>query len=133
MHRGSMSASKQMLDIAEQLNQMGHQTTLPRGAEKYAGGKPGETSHESIQNKIDHDLIRHYYNEIKKGDAILVVNADKNNIKNYIGGNSFLEMGFAHVLNKKIFLLNDIPETSYADEIKAMRPIVLGGDLSKIS
>ena len=34
-------------------------------------------------------------------------------------------MGFAHVLNKKIYLLNNIPEMSYSDEIRAMQPIVL--------
>ena len=58
---------------------------------------------------------------------------EKNNIKNYIGGNSFLEMGFAHILNKKIFILNDIPEMIYTDEIEAMQPIALRGDLTKIN
>lgn len=42
-------------------------------------------------------------------------------------------MGFAYVLKKKIFLLNPIPELSYSDEIKAMKPIVLDGDLKKIN
>jgi predicted RNA-binding protein with PUA domain len=42
-------------------------------------------------------------------------------------------MGFAHVLGKKIFLLNDIPEISYKDEIKMMQPIILEGELSKIT
>lgn len=44
-----------------------------------------------------------------------------------------MEIGFAHVNDKKIFLLNDIPEeVSYVDEIKAIVDFVLGGDLSKI-
>ena len=55
-----------------------------------------------------------------------------NGIPNYIGGNTFLEMGFAHVLNKKVFLLNNIPAMPYDDEIKDMQPIVLNGDLLKI-
>jgi predicted RNA-binding protein with PUA domain len=62
----------------------------------------------------------------------LIVNIDKKDICNYIGGNTFLEMGFAHILNKKIFLLNEIPEMIYTDEILAMQPIALNGDLSKI-
>jgi len=41
-------------------------------------------------------------------------------------------MGFAHVLHKKIFLLNDIPDLSYTDEISAMRPICLNGKLEDI-
>ena len=44
-----------------------------------------------------------------------------------------MEIGFAHVNNKKIFLLNSIPENvPYKDEIRAMVDIVLNGDLSKI-
>lgn len=41
-------------------------------------------------------------------------------------------MAFAHVLNKKIFLLNPIPQINYSDEIEAMNPIILNHDLSKI-
>lgn len=33
-------------------------------------------------------------------DAILVLNYDKKGIKNYIGGNTLMEMGFAHVHDK---------------------------------
>ncbi|MBT4597707.1 hypothetical protein HOC76_01665, partial [bacterium] len=50
-------------------------------------------------------------------------------IDSYIGGNTFLEMGFAHVLGKKIFLLNGIPDISYKAEIIAMQPKCLKGDL----
>jgi len=57
---------------------------------------------------------------------------DKNGIGNYIGGNTLIEMAFAHVLNKKIFLLNPVPEISYKDEIIAMQPIILNGNLEKI-
>lgn len=78
------------------------------------------------------DLIRWYYNSIFNSDAVLIVNLEKNRIKNYIGGNTLLEMGFAHVLNKRIFLLNDIPDISYRDEILAIQPIVINGDLNKI-
>ena len=44
-----------------------------------------------------------------------------------------MEIAFAHVNNKRVFLLNSIPEeVSYSDEIKAMTDIVLGGDLTRI-
>ncbi len=85
-----------------------------------------------FRNKAEEDVIKRYYRLIKKSDAILVVNVEKNGIKNYIGGNTFLEMGFAYILNKKIYLLNSIPKLSYADEIKAMHPIILNNDLNKI-
>jgi hypothetical protein len=63
---------------------------------------------------------------------VLIVNIDKAGIENYIGGNSFLELGFAHVLSKSVYLLNPVPVMLYTDEIKAMQPIILNGDLSKI-
>jgi len=87
---------------------------------------------ESVKNKLEHDLIRGHFKEIKNSDAVLVVNETLKGIKNYVGGNTFLEMGFAHILNKKIFILNNIPQMGYSDEIVAMQPIVLDGDLGKI-
>ena len=58
---------------------------------------------------------------------------DKNKTKNYVGGNTLIEIGQAYVNNKKIFLLNPIPEVSYRAEIEAIDPIILNGDLSAIS
>jgi len=69
----------------------------------------------------------------KESDAIIVINVDKNGIKNYIGGNTFLEMGFAYVLDKKLFLLNDIPKVNYKDEIVALKPIILNGNIELIN
>lgn len=76
--------------------------------------------------------IREYFDKIDKSEAILVLNYDKNNIPGYIGGNTFLEIGVAFYLKKKIFLLNQIPDISYKEELLAMMPIVINGDLSKI-
>jgi len=74
-----------------------------------------------------------YFNAIKESDAILVLNFDKKDIKNYVGANTFLEIGDAHVLNKKIFFINEKPEQDYIkDELDAMDLIILNGDLSKL-
>ena len=130
----SMSAAKKVMAIANELEKQGHELIIPRNMEKYADGTLSmENQHESTQNKIEGDLIRGYFEKIKKCDAVLTVNEDKNGIVNYIGGNTFLEMGFAHVLNKKVFLLNEIPNISYTDEIVALQPTILDGDLNKIS
>ena len=43
-----------------------------------------------------------------------------------------MEIGFAYVNNKKIFLLNPIPDMIYRDEIEACQPIVISNDLSLI-
>ncbi|PJC52196.1 MAG: hypothetical protein CO030_04160, partial [Candidatus Magasanikbacteria bacterium CG_4_9_14_0_2_um_filter_42_11] len=71
--------------------------------------------------------------EIKKSDKVLILNYDKHDIPNYIGGNSFLEMGFAYILKKPIYLLNPIPKIPYYEtEIIAMKPVILDGELKKI-
>lgn len=136
---GSLNFTYEIKKIADELKNLGFEVSIPLTSEKIL---QGEFSLEDIKNEkekgsfsqraIKFDSIRAYWNIIQKSDAILIANFDKKGIKNHIWGNSFLEMGFAHVLNKRIFLLNDIPETMYTDEIKAMQPVVLNGDFSKI-
>ena len=131
---GSMTFAKEMVAAEKELRKCGHEVVLPKFTYDYTDMGTSEIVHrESAANKIKHGLIRYYFDEIKGGDAILVLNNERHGIPNYIGGNSLLEMGFAHVLNKKIFLLNPIPEMGYKDEIIAMQPIVLEGDLNKVS
>jgi hypothetical protein len=98
--------------------------------EKVQQEKEGGTFHDrAIQN----DAIRRYWNILKDSDAALVANYDKKGVKGYIGGNAFLEMGFAHVLKKPIYLLFDVPTMGYSDEIRAMQPICLEGNIKKLT
>ena len=73
---------------------------------------------------------------ISKMDAVLVLNFDKEKdnklLKNYIGGATFLEMYDAFILNKKIFLFNDIPQGMLYDEVEGFNPIIINGNLDKI-
>ena len=130
---GSMIFSKEMMEIKAELEKLKHAVILPRNAERYAKSQLAlETKNESIKNKIKYDLIRIYYEEIKAADAILVLNYDKGGIDNYVGGNSFLEAGFAHILKKRVYFLFGIPKMLYSDELKALQPLILDGDLTKI-
>ncbi len=127
---GSLAFAKEMLEVKSKLESEGNIVTLPKNVERYADGT---IDVENKWEKVQLDVIKKYFDEIKNSDAILVVNKDKNGIKNYIGGNGLIEIAFAHVNNKKIFLLNPIPEMHYSDEIKSMNPIILNRDLSKIN
>lgn len=129
-----MIFSKEMVDSKNKLESLGHKVVLPHNTEMYASGIfTAETRKESTQNKIKDDLIRGYFNTIKDSDAILAMNFTKNGIENYIGGNTLMEIGFAHVLNKKVFLLNPIPEMQYRDEIEAVEPIIINDDFNLIN
>lgn len=130
---GSMMFAREMLDIKKFLEDAGHSVMVPYNAEKFVSGEfAPETAVEAAQKKIAGNLVQEYFLEIKAADAVIIANYEKNGIKNYIGGNSFLEAGFAHVLDKKLYFVNDIPEMIYSDELKAFHPIILAEDLNKI-
>lgn len=124
-----MNFAKDMLEIKQKLEALNHFVTVPVNTDTYANNSIGI---EDKWAKIESDVILNYFEEIKKTDAILVINKDKNNIKNYIGEKSLIEIAFAYVLHKKIFLLNPVPQINFSDEIYAMNPIILNNDLSKI-
>jgi len=134
---GSSIFVKEMVKYRDQLVKLGHKVNLHEHYIAQANGEMKDLidrmNREHASVKIEYDYIRYHYNEIVNSDAILVLNFDKNGVKNYIGGNTLMEMGFAYVNNKKIFLLNSIPDMSYKDEIEAMQPIILNGDLTKIA
>lgn len=136
---GSLDFTYEIEKLANELRKLGFEVFIPISSEKILRGEFSldEIKQEKENGKfsiraIKYDSIRAYWEVIKDSDGILIANYDKKGIKNYIGGNSFLEMGFAHILQKKIFLLNDIPEMIYRDEIRAMQPAILNNDLSKI-
>lgn len=76
--------------------------------------------------RIKNRLTRDNLYRVEKCDALLILNYTHRGVKNYIGGNSFLEMAVAFYLKKPIFLLNDIPQDmSYTEEIKSLYPTVV--------
>lgn len=78
-------------------------------------------------NEIKTKLTRQNIINVENGDCLLILNYSHRGYKNYIGGNSFLEMVIAFYLGKYIYLLNDIPENMpYTEEVKALKPIIIG-------
>jgi len=116
---GSMKVKDKIIEISNELEKMGYNVLLPvecmQGLEKV------------IASRAHFDRISNPDNQ-----AILIVNATKNGIENYIGPNSFAEIAFGFYFNKKVFLLNDIYEP-YKDEIIGWNIKCLNGDLSKIA
>lgn len=129
----SISASDKVLPIRRKLEDLGYKVEIPLGVQQYIdNGYKHLSKSERARDKKDMDLITRYYKKIGESDYVLVINVEKDGKENYIGGNTFLEMGFAHVLGKKMFVLNPLPIASYSDELKAMNLQVINGDLSLI-
>jgi hypothetical protein len=129
----SMVFAEKMVQAKRQLEEIGHIAFISQFAEGYLSKDEKEKEKLAVHDKNEHDAIRKFWSIIKKSDAVLVLNYDRKGIKNYIGGNTLMEIGFAHVLNKKIFLMNPIPDIEfYRSEIEAVRPVILEQDLHKI-
>lgn len=141
---GSVFFANEMIEANKYLESKGYEVVLPWGIEDFVDGGSlqeelysgkREQNLEGAKRKMEHNLIKGYYNEINQADAVLVINKGKGGVQGYIGGNSFLEIGFAHVLEKKIYCLNPLPNDLpvFYEELVAMQPIILDGDLSKMT
>ncbi len=134
---GSMKVEPEMQRVAGLLAAQGHPVLVPKRAEGVDYWERDGAAR--VAAKRSQDLIRLHFQQIERSDAIVVVNDLCRGIHAYIGANTFLEIGHAFALGKPIYLLWDpwgVPDPSYqsyiADELAAMEPIVLNGDLTKI-
>lgn len=114
-------------EIKVKLESLGHVITLPNcyDAPETESSYRGTESHAKWKS----EMIRHSEEVISNVDSVLVLNYDKNGIKNYIGGATFLEMYDAFRLDKKIYMINEIPEGILKDEIIGFNPVILRGNL----
>jgi len=141
---GSIAFHDEVLSVKEKLEKLGHEVKMWPSEVKDEKGQlisvqeyykirhAAKKDEKWIWDKKAETILRHF-DKVTWSDAILVANYDKNNIKGYIGGNTLMEMGLAFFLKKKIYLLNEIPELSYKEEILGVKPIILNGDLNKIA
>ncbi len=130
---------RQAVDIQAQLEKFVYKVIIPATAEKMKRSDDFDVSHYKTWFGDANDyhkktaLMRGHFEEIEKGDAILVLNYEKHGVQSYIGGNVLMEMAIAFHLNQPIFLFNEIPEESaFLEEIIGLNPIVLHGKLATL-
>ncbi len=130
---GSMQYTEKMIEARDILIRLGHDAFVTSLAAPFVGKSDEEKEKIKIHQKNNQDAIREFWRLMQGADAVLAMNFDKHGVKNYIGGNTLIEIGFAHVLNQKVFLLNPIPEiVYYKSEIEAIKPTIINGDYSLI-
>lgn len=136
---GSIAFFPEMLEAKAKLESLGHEVKMPPTEVPDESGKmiPVEEFYKLRKTVSDEkswiwtrkeEAMRVHFDKVAWSDAILVLNLDKNGMAGYVGPNTFLEMGLAFHLKKKIFMLNSIPEISYKEEIVGLKPIVIGQD-----
>ena len=130
---------RQAVKVQDQINALGYKVIVPIMATRMKESGDFEVSHYKTwyADANDYDkkaeLMRGHFAEVEKGDAILVLNYEKNSKQNYIGGNVLMEMALAFWRGKPIFILNEVPEDSaYVEEIRGMLPVIMHGDINAI-
>jgi uncharacterized protein YccT (UPF0319 family) len=147
---GSIAFIDEMDAVRKELETMGHEVQMPpleivddtgktvSVKEHYVfrksivDGSAAAEDYEWVWKKRA-NAMRNHFDKVAWADATLVCNYDKNDITGYVGANTLMEMGLAFHLKQPIYLLNSIPEISYKEEILGMWPIVIDGDLKKIT
>lgn len=128
----SKSAYDKVADIKAQLEKAGHIVTPPNGFGEIITEDTVRKMSPTEYSNWKADMIREDGRIVAANDAVLVLNFDKHEQVNYVGGATFLEMFQAFSLGKKLFLYNPIPEGMLKDEIVGLMPIVINQNLSLI-
>lgn len=115
-----MAFHENFLQLKKELEKQGHLVKIPLPDNNYKNS-----------NNFKLDSMLDFNENLKWSDAILIANYKKNNIENYIGFNSIMEIGMAFNQKKKIFMLFKNPINS-SDELNAIGVIELNGDTSLI-
>jgi hypothetical protein len=134
---GSVAFIDNMERVAGELEALGHEVKFPPTTKPGEHDEPIPTleyykfKKEAVGNpdhwvwKKHDEPIRAHFEKVAWSDAILVLNYEKNNIPNYIGPNTLMEMGLSFYLKKPIYLLNEIPAVAWYEEIIGMKPVVI--------
>lgn len=119
---GSMKNLDLMTRIGEALKDSGLDVITPEADER--NDLSTATKRAASRRHMGH--IRHH-----RTAAILVVNVDRPGANNYVGPNSFAEIGIAFADDRRVFLLQGMPEY-YKDELVAWGVECLEGDLTRL-
>lgn len=126
---GSMQFANEMTQLKYELEGLGWIVFTPDLSEKSSSYEelPNE---EKLQTKKE--FITNHFERIKKSDAILVANYEKKGIKGYIGSNTLMEIAVAHMLQKAVYILNDLDPQGCEEEVVALATHLLNGNLDNI-
>jgi len=120
-------------EIKEKLEELGHIVTLPNSYEEPMKEEEIKKSGNLEKHiKFKRLMFKQQIKKIEDNDGILILNFNKNQQMNYIGGATFLEMYDGWRYNKYLFLYNNIPNNILRDEIIGLNPRLINKDLTKI-
>lgn len=123
---GSMRFVEQMGEWQQKLESQGYEVYVPILFDFHkVRDEDGDLERfEEIKRKE----TKNHFEKVNNADILLILNYDKDEKKNYIGGNTFAEIAYAialnlcHGKNIEIYTINPLPEDSpYYEELSAWR------------
>ena len=131
-----MAFAKEMKKAGESLEKLGHEVFLPVDIDIHLSDSSfSDNLKADYKHCVENDTIKKCFDLLAKSEAILVLNLRKKDREGYIGTSGMMEIGLAHYLGKKIFLLNELPnynDARWAHEVAIMKPVILDGDFARI-
>ena len=128
---GSIFFINEMNEWKSKLEKAGHKVKMPptqiilnngesmSAKNFYQKRKKADISDKHVWDRKK-QAIKDHFEKIEWCEAVLVVNEDKNGIAGYIGPNTFLEIGIAYYLGKKIYCTNPLPIMASTEELIVM-------------
>jgi nucleoside 2-deoxyribosyltransferase len=125
---GSMKFYDVMKSVKQELAEIGIAAVIPENETDL----PQNITEEEF-NKFKRKVSQSYLKKIRIAGtfAILVINERKNDIDNYIGANTLVEIAMAFTWGRKIFIYNDVYHP-YADELVAWKCVPIKKNLRVI-
>lgn len=128
---------KEVIEVEKTLRKMGFTVLIPKtaGIMKRTGDFTVSKVKTWYTNPTDYKkktaLMDNHFKKVLRGDAILVINNEKNGIPGYIGGNGLMEMTLAYYFKKPIFILRPVVDKlSIMEEVLGVDPIFLHEELT---
>ncbi|MFH1972764.1 MAG: hypothetical protein ABIJ18_04785 [archaeon] len=121
-----------VLPIKEELEKNGHIITVPNSFDEPFKEEDMKKVGKSEHIEWKQNMMKLQEPKVRENDAVLILNMEKHGQQNYIGGATFLEIFKAFELGKKIYLYNEIPDNIFKDELTAINPLVINGDLNLV-
>ncbi len=130
---GSTAFAKRMQAIAQELEILNFAVLTPEFGASSAFKTAQDSGDRQALIELQHNLMEAHIKRIQQCDAQLIINDTKNGVLGYMGTNTFIELGIAWALRKPLYLLYVLPTDSpYYDEVYAVKPVVLNGNLKKL-
>lgn len=123
-------------NIADILRKNGHDIVMPNCYDDPVTSEDNQKKSDEEYFAFFKEMYIESREKISTIDAILVLNYTKikngKELNNYVGASTFLEMYEAFMQNKKLYMINDIPDGMLYDDIKGMNPTIVHENIDKI-